>query len=231
MINLFKKIFNKDTEITEKAISETLSEKKLLDILANSISDVGYWSWWTTDLPTLIQIEFGGTQFFFSQNDSSIPPLSQIAIQFRNPKSISFLTNQEIERAIQANWFDDLHNDIMEVPTCNSGYFTFTDKQLQKDLIKQAESINTIHGYSPKESSFYKEKYRLVFWAGDYGFAVSADEMKLFTKDGEVQLEEIPNFHTQWWAYWQRYWDSKRNNQPMPEDYACEVTIPVNMGQ
>lgn len=33
-----------------------------LSILESAITDVGYWRWWTSDLPNSIQLEFGGAQ-------------------------------------------------------------------------------------------------------------------------------------------------------------------------
>jgi hypothetical protein len=226
MKNFFKNIFNKDKKVDGKTFKEPLTEPIILDILSNAICDVGYWSWWTTDLPAIIQIEFGGTQLYFPPADNSQPPLTQIAIQFRNPKSISFLTRREIESDNQ-NWFNDLHDDKMEAPTCSYDFFTFTDNLLMTEIINEAKTIKTIHGYSPTDNLFQSEKYKLVFWAGDYGFAVSSDEIKLLTKHGKVELEQIPTVHSEWWTYWKKYHDLKDTKNALPKDYACEVTIPI----
>lgn len=226
MKSFLKNIFNKDKKQQEKSSTETLTETQMLDILSNAICDVGYWSWWVTDLPTVVQIEFGGPLLYFPASDSSQPPNSQIAIQFRNPKSISFLTRKELT-SDDEYWFDELHNDKMEPPTCSHGEFTFTDYALMTKIINEAKTIKTIHGYSPIDNLFQSEKYKLVFWAGDYGFAVSADEIKLLTKDGDVELNQIPSLHSQWWTYWRKYWDLINTENALPKDYACEVTIPL----
>jgi hypothetical protein len=207
-------------------MNKSLTEEQILDILSNAICDVGYWSWWTTNLPTVFQIEFGGTQLYFPPSDNSQPPSTQIAIQFRNPKSISFLTRREL-KSDDANWFDDLHNDKMEAPTCSHEEFTFTDHSLMTAIIKDAKTIKTIHGYSPTDNLFQSEKYKLVFWAGDYGFAVSSEGIKLLTKDGRIELDQIPSVHSQWWTYWRKYWDLINTENALPKDYACEVTIPL----
>lgn len=229
---LLQNIFNKDKKTEEKQSSETfpetqnsepLTEIQILDILTTAISDVGYWSWWTTDLPTVIQIEFGGTLLYFPPDDNSKPPNSQIAIQFKNPKSISFLTRQETHQ----NWFDDLHNDKLEPPTLSWDYFTFTDNKLQTEIINEAKSIETIHGYSPKDEIFLTENYKLAFWAGDYGFAVSSDEIKIVSQTGQIELDQIPKLHSDWWAYWKRYYKVINTKNALPKDYACEVTIPM----
>ena len=219
-------MFNKDNKEKEKPSTDPLTEIQILDILSNAICDLGYWSWWTTNLPTAIQIEFGGTQLYFPPADNSQPPSTQIAIQFRNPKSISFLTRQEL-KSDDKKWFDALHNDEMEAPDCISEEFTFTDFSLMTSIINNAETINTIHGYSPTNNLFHSEKYKLAFWAGDYGFAVASDEIKLLTKDGDVQLNQIPFLYSQWWTYWRRYWDLKNTKDALPNDFACEVTLPL----
>ena len=66
-----------------------------------------------------------------------------------------------------------------------------------------------------------------MFWAGDYGFAVSSDEIRLLTKDGDIELDQIPSVHSQWWTYWRKYWDLINTKNALPKDYACEVTIPL----
>lgn len=227
MINFFKQIFSTRKNETTKQNSEPLTENNLLDILSNAISDVGYWSWWTTNLPSLIQIEFDGTQLYFSQKDDTKPPSSQIAIQFINPKSISFLSRQRGKSENKDNWFELLHDDKIKPPRCSSEYFTFTDNNLMKEIIEEAKKITTIFGYSPKDNLYRTEKYKLAFWAGDLGFAVSSDELNVITKDGKVELHQIPKINSLWWEYWKKYWESKNTKNPLPQDYACEVTIPI----
>jgi hypothetical protein len=200
-----------------------LTEIQTLNILVNAICDVGCWTWWTTDLPTVIQIEFGGTQLYFPPTNNSEPPNSQIAIQFRNPKSISFLTRQET----QQNWFDDLYNDKIEPPTCSQDYFTFSDDKLMTEIINEASNITTIHGYSPKDKMFLTEKYKLTFWADNYGFAVAADEIRIFSQTGRIELNQIPKLNTEWWTYWKTYWDLRNTKNALPKDFSCEVTIPM----
>jgi hypothetical protein len=227
MKNFLKNIFNKSQKKEVTSTDEPLTEKQILDVLGDAICDVGYWSWWTTNLPTVIQIEFGGTQLYFPPEDNSQPPSTQIAIQFRNPKSISFLSRQE-NISDNENWFEELQNDAMEPPTCSYEEFTFTDNSLMSSIIKEAKTIKTIHGYAPTESIFQSEKYNLVFWAGDYGFAVSSEEIELLTKNGKVELDQIPSINSRWWSYWREYWNLKNTKNALPNDYACEVTIPIN---
>jgi len=218
-MNFFKKMFGANDKV--------LTETELLDLLGNSICDVGCWSWWTTDLPEVIQLEFVGTQLYFPSKDSQQPPSSQIAIRFNNPKSISFLTRQQYEIPMADNWFDQLQKDEIASFTCDYDNFTFTDNKLMKNIIGQTSKINTIHGYSPTDNNFYNEKVRLVFWAQNAGLAISADSLQLLNKDGKMELKDIKEANKKWWEYWKQYWKLKNTDKPLPKDYACEVTIPA----
>lgn len=230
MKNFFKNLFNKpiQKENLEKEVemSVSLSEAQILSILGKAISDLGYWSWWATDLPKVIQIEFGRTQLYFPPKDSTLAPNTQLAIQFVNPKSISYLSRAENSEVTQ-NWFNDLHNDKLEHPFCNDEEFTFTDFSKMTAIINRAKTINTIFGYNPSDNEFKNENYKLVFWADDYGFAVASEKMYLLTKEDYIELDQIPSLHSDWWAYWKKYWDLKNSENALPKDFACEITLPL----
>jgi hypothetical protein len=225
-MKFFKNIFNKKPDF--HSANNSLTEKEILEMLGDAICDVGYWSWWTSNLPTIVQVEFGGTQLYFPPKEDSIPPGSQIAIQFINPKSISFLSINENLIDGSEKWFELLHQDKIKSKGCSYDSFTFTDESLMKRIINDAKFVDTIHGYPPNDEAFFKENYKLTFWAGEFGFAVSSENIKLLTQDGEIKLEDIPNINSKWWTYWREYWDLKKANKPLLENYACEVTIPMN---
>ena len=66
-----------------------------LETLAEAISDVGYWTWWAEKLPEVFQIEFGGSQLYFPATSPDTPPQSKVAVQFRQPTSVSFIARSE----------------------------------------------------------------------------------------------------------------------------------------
>ncbi|MDX1906586.1 MAG: hypothetical protein SF053_06080 [Bacteroidia bacterium] len=226
MKNFFKRLFNTPPKEEAQPAADVLTETQILALLSSAISDLGRWTWWATSLPKVIQIEFNRTQLYFPPADDSQPPKTQIAIQFINPKSISFLTKRDHNPDGQ-HWFDDLHHDKLEPPTCSRDTFTFTDHAAMASMINDAKTIDTIYGYPPSIELFQTEKYTLVFWAEDYGLAVASDKIDLLTKDGDVALTQIPSLHSQWWAYWRKYWDLKNTPNALPKDFACEVTIPL----
>lgn len=45
--------------------------------------------------------------------------------------------------------------------------------------------------------------------------------------DGELSLDDVENRKDKWWDYWKEYWEKRDSENPLPKDYACEVTIPA----
>jgi hypothetical protein len=84
-------------------------------------------------------------------------------------------------------------------------------------LVGDVASLKTI----PPEAAI------LGFWAGSIGLAVVAKSMGIFSHAGELSMEDAVAANQKWWAYWREYWQRKDTDNPMPEDYTCEVTIPV----
>jgi hypothetical protein len=60
-----------------------------LKILESAISDVGCWTWWTTNLPEAFQVEFSGVQLWNPPNGEGKAPSGQIALRFRMPHGTS----------------------------------------------------------------------------------------------------------------------------------------------
>ena len=202
-----------------------LSPTDQLALLADAISDIGYWSWWTAALPDTFQLEFGGTQLYFPPTSTDKPPQTQIALQFRQPTSISFLSRRE--GAEDFAWSQLLHEDQLEAPGCSHEEFGFGDADFLKSLLDQATHYKVVHGYEPMREAFLHEPYQLVFWCGEYGLAIAAQSLRLLTHQGEVALDQLADVHRQWWDYWRSYWDKRDTPDALPKDYACEVTIPL----
>lgn len=194
-----------------------------LEILANAISDVGYWSWWTGQLPDIFQIEFGGTQLYFPPVSSDNPPQTQIAIQFRKPTAINFISKNETN---VFEWVELLHEDKIEPPTCSYGEFSFGDSELTRTLLQQVKHCKTHFGSQPTVEML-QAPFSLVYWCGDIGLAIAGNELKLLNHLGDIAVAEIADINRQWWDYWKTYWDKRESDQALPKDYACEVTIPL----
>lgn len=186
---------------------------------------MGYWQWWDMSVPDSVYLEFGGVQLYQKNEEMTKPPYSTIGLQFIGLHSVCFLTKDSTKT--DEKWCKQLHQDQLEFPNCDHEHFSFTDEIQMKGTISCADRIEVVVGDNPNEKSFWQGNYRLVFWANNYGCAISADTLKLHSHGGEMRLEEVPLLYKEWWEYWRLYHDKRDTKNPMPKDYACEVTIPI----
>lgn len=198
-----------------------------LALLADAISDVGYWTWWAQKLPDIFQVEFAGTQLYFAPPAApDEPPSSRIALRFQQPTSVCFLYRGQ--PATDFAWVEQLYEDQLEPPTCSYGEVSFGNEAVLSTLLVQATQQQLVHGYPPTDEAFLREPVRLVGWCGDYGFALAAPALLLMTHVGELALAQVAEANRQWWSeYWRTYWAKRSTADALPYDYACEVTIPV----
>lgn len=222
MRKLLQKLFTSNP----KPKDDLIDKINHLDLLASSIADIGCWTWWAEDLPSVFQLEFNGTQLFIRERETK-PPSTQLAIQFLTPRTISFVTRIKTDPEASIKWFELLHKDELPTPTCSHESFTFTHTPTMKKMLEEVVETHTVHGYEPSFDKLVQEAVTLTFWAGNYGMVIGADNMQLWSKDGAIPLKEIPNLRARWWTYWKEYWDRKDSEHPLPYDVHCEVTIPA----
>ena len=199
----------------------------ILEILESAISDVGAWCWWEQALPKTFQVEFIGTQLWNPPSADGEPPSGQIGLRFTEPSSISFISRLEGDKGPPGNWADLLHRGRIEPLAITFDQFILQDSDRIGGILARATSIQTVHGKDPSEVDFSSENATLAFWAGNVGLIVAAAEMGVVNQQGVVAFEQIEVKFDQWWKYWHKYWDAKKVGSPLPEDYSCEVTIPI----
>jgi hypothetical protein len=194
-----------------------------LRILEDAISDVGHWSWWTEIFPEIFQLEFSGVQLWNPPRKKGKPPSGSIAIVFKNPQSVNFLS---FSGKILKNWPEQLRNDTLKMPGPTT-IFLNKRESIEKE-IGSAKKIETVFGFSCKKNDgIFRSSFQCFVRAGDMGVLVAAPELEWRNHTEKLKLEDIPERNKQWWEYWKKYWDSKNTRHPYPEDYACEVTIPA----
>ena len=194
-----------------------------LPALESAISDVGCWTWWTANLPATFQVEFGGVQLWNPPRGEGQPPSSQVALRFRKPRLVYFLTLAE---GVPADWPEQLQLDKLEPPGVGHSAFTLTSDVLCKQLIAGAVAVRALVGEQgvtllPKEGEAL-----LGFQAGPFGLIVAAESVGVFNHHGELDPPSVVAAIRKWWDYWREYWQRKDTLDPLPRDYACEVTIP-----
>jgi hypothetical protein len=195
------------------------------DTLANAIADVGVWRWWDERYPKSFQLEFGGVQLWSPPQAKGRPPNGQYALRFARLISVSFLTAPRAK--VPRNWADALHADRLGPFNVGHDAFALRDPEAARQILAGTRRIETRFGKDPRELNWDKVPAIAAFWAPPVGCIVAARDMKLVSFSGEIPLTEVPAMSRKWWRYWKRYWRRKDSSEALPQDYACEVTIPV----
>lgn len=203
----------------------------IYEILERAISDVGQWRWWGEDFPAAFQVEFIGVQLWNSPSKAGTPPSGQVALRFKNPKTVSFISKRSEHDDLPDDWADKLHSDSLAPFTITYDSFVMHDHERILSLLSQATLVSTVFGVHPNEFDFSKSNAMLAFWAGNVGMVIGAETFSLVNQAGVVPNEQIEVKQKEWWQYWREYWSAKKKGNPLPEDYACEVTIPLYDGK
>lgn len=194
-----------------------------LPVLESAISDVGHWIWWTANLPGSFQVEFGGTQLWNPPRGEGQPPSGQIALRFRNPRLVYFLS---LSDSIPEDWPDCLQRDELEFGVDHED-FTLTAAEFCGKLVAKALSIRALVGVPGHTPLPLAGEALLGFSARSVGLVVAAESMVVLNHEGELDESAVLESNREWWAYWREYWQGKDTSNPLPHDYACEVTIPA----
>ncbi len=190
--------------------------------LAYAISDVGLWTWWTTDSTKSVQLEFDRAMLFIDNPENKVTPSNRLALRFVNPKSVTLLYKKE--SGLPKNWLELFEKDKLEPFSVDYEHFSFDREQVNK-ILTSADSSETVIGGNYKDYS--NGVSQLGFWAGEVGIVIVADSMKIVSHSGQIELANIPELHQKWWDYWKKYWDLKDTKSPLPYDPLCEITIPA----
>jgi len=198
-----------------------------LKILESAIADVGYWSWWTGDVDSVIQIEFGGVQLWSPPLAEGKPPNGQIALRFDAPSFVAFLTRTTGDDTPASTWPEMMQRDELGNLGVDEDQFTLTDTGRLREMLDSAAAVDVRVGNRSTVDRIPEGASIAGMWAGAVGIIVVADSLRILNHAGEIDVNQIASLHNKWWEYWKSYWKSKDTESPMPRDYACEVTIPI----
>ena len=192
--------------------------------IESAVSDVGYWRWWAEALPDAFQLEFGGVQLWSPPIQPGSPPSGIVALRFKSPSVVAFLTDEETDD-VPSDWRQALHEDRIEPFTVHYDAFTLNSEELFTSICERCV-IEFIVG-AQAELTSTEPAVKLAFRAGGVGLALRAESMTVITSAGELSPSQIIEASEAWWTYWREYWDRRDTDAPLPNDYACEVTIPL----
>jgi hypothetical protein len=172
----------------------------------------------------VFQVEFGGVQLWCPPTAEGEPPSGVVALRFAEPVSVVFLA---LSKGLPDDWIQQLHDDALEPFDISEDRFAFNSDELPSGLLQEAIKVTQFHGAAVGTECFREAGFRLCFAAGGAGLIVAGNAMDLWTGQGLVPIEQVEEMSARWWAYWKEYWRLRRTGKPLPRDYACEVTIPI----
>jgi len=196
---------------------------EMITVLEEAISDVGYWRWWDEDLPGSFQVEFGGTQLWYPPEAEDKPPSGVMSLEFYTPCLIAFLTGRGASD-IPPDWPEALHEDRLKPFTITHETFALNRPDTASGLLATMEA--RFHVGGPDDARPASASACLSFRAGPVGLVVCGASMGVYNWDGGMSPEQVIEANERWWEYWREYWRRADSDHPMPQDYACEVTIP-----
>jgi hypothetical protein len=123
--------------------SEKQVDKTPIQQLEYAISDVGVWTWWTTDSSKSIQLEFDRTLLNVDNKDNTELPSHRIALRFLNPKSVTLLYRKESK--LPKDWLELFEKDKIEPFSVDYENFSFDSSVIHK-MISKADRSETIIG-------------------------------------------------------------------------------------
>ena len=88
--------------------------------------------------------------------------------------------------------------------------------------------MKKVVAFRPSSGGITAAKHMLCARCGEVGFIAGGDRIEIAGKKGKYTEEEIEPLSRKWWEYWKNYWRLRGTRDALPEDYACEVTIPVS---
>lgn len=196
-----------------------------LSVLEEAISHVGYWGFWAAGLPNVFQVEFGGVLLYFPARSPEVPPDNRIALSFRDPSLVAFLTAADAT-SVDSDWRIALQEDQHETFQVNPDLFTLTSETVL-EAVAAGCTVEYLVG-TDLNPRIHASAPLLAFRAQEVGLIVRASEMAVITAAGELSPEQIKAAAGDWWKYWSEYWDRRNSTSPMPKDYACDVIIPLS---
>lgn len=204
----------------------TDSERDGANVFSQALVTTGVCYGWVDALPDYYDLDFDHAQFQFKQTRSDRAPMHFISTRFAQLKSVALLNKKRVRRQDAWASYQQLNNSPTFVLPVQRERFSFCDPSFGQQLIRETNVVHVIKGCHPSSRRFSRARYQLVFWSDEQGIAIAADELCFITANGKLQLDQLPQYHQDWWTYWDAYWKQKDTSNPMPLDYTCDVVIP-----
>ena len=195
-----------------------------LNILADSISDVGSWQWWDI-AKDVFQLEFSDVLLFDETTAEKASHTSVIALRFIGNSFAVFLDNLENEQG--KKWYEKFHDDEIQYLPIEPYEFIFDDIEYAKKVLHSYRNNIPIKNYTDPDV-FTSSKHILAAKCDGVGFIAGGDLIQVVGHKGKYTEEEIKDAVKRWWDYWRDYWRLRDTKDAYEKDWACEITIPID---
>ena len=199
-----------------------ITSRAALNILADSISDVGsWWCWYVGD--DMLQLEFCDVLLYDeTKEEKETHTTDVLAVRFYGNVFAVFLDNLNDE-----NWYERFRDDDSILYPVDTYDMAFDDNKEAESLLNDYRNQAFVRNFKGKET-LLTAKHILYARCDEIGFIVGGDEIEIVGNKGKYAEEEIEPLSKKWWEYWKEYWRLRGTHDALPKDYACEVTIPVD---
>lgn len=192
-----------------------------LNILADAISDVGSWHWWVIK-DDMVQVQFCDIMLYDENTPGKETHSTDVlAVRFYGNAFAVFLDNLTEE-----NWYERFRDDNSVIYPIDTYNMAFDDIKEAERLLYDYKHKTAIKGLGSSET-LLTAKHLLYAGCDDVGFIVGGDRIEIVGKKGKYTEEEIETAYKKWCDYWRIYWELRGTKDAYPEDYVCEVSIPV----
>ena len=200
-----------------------ITGRDTLNILADAISDVGsWWCWHVGD--NMLQLEFCDVQLYDeTKAEKETHTTDVLAVHFYGHVFAVFLDDLNDE-----NWHECFRDDDSILYPVDTYDMAFDDNKEAESLLNDYRNQVIIKDFSGT-GTLATAKHIFCARCDKVGFIVGGDEIEIVGKKGKYSEEEIELLSRKWWEYWKDYWRLRGTSDALIKDYACEVTIPVNM--
>ena len=201
---------------------EDIMDTSTLNILADAISDIGSWWWWHAE-DDMIQVEFRDVLLYDEAKPKQEAKTTDVlAVRFFGHAFAVFLDNLDDD-----GWHERFRDDDAILYDIDAYDLAFDDAEEAATLLNDYRNRVPVKDFDGLQT-LSTAKHLLCARCGDVGFIVGGDELEIAGQKEKYTDEDIESAAEKWWAYWKTYWKLRSTKEALPEDWACEVTIPVD---
>ena len=199
-----------------------MMDRETLSMLADAISDVGSWWCWQAEGDAGL-LEFCDVQLDDASNSEHEPRSTDVlAVRFRGHAFAVLVDNLDEE-----GWQERFRDDDALLYPIDWGALAFDDTEATASLMADYRNRLALGGFDGLDT-LSSAQHLLCGRCGDVGFVAGGDVVDVIGGKGKYTAEEIEASAAKWGTYWKAYWQLRGTADAYPEDYVCEVTIPIS---